>query len=95
MGERAWGPQTFSLTQRSFSPWSSYCGTFKVKTLPCQSPELEAALAPIQAPVALAAEEAERKEASSCSTSRSNCLDSILRSGHPGTFSAWGPRPSS
>ncbi|XP_017920103.1 PREDICTED: period circadian protein homolog 1 isoform X3 [Capra hircus] len=54
-------------------------GTFKVKTLPCQSLELEAAPAPIQAPVALAAEEAERKEASSCSYQQINCLDSILR----------------
>ncbi|XP_070629156.1 period circadian protein homolog 1 isoform X1 [Bos indicus] len=54
-------------------------GTFKAKTLPCQSPDLEAAPAPIQAPVALAAEDAERKEASSCSYQQINCLDSILR----------------
>ncbi|CAI9163019.1 unnamed protein product [Rangifer tarandus platyrhynchus] len=68
-------------------------GTFKAKTLPCQSPDLEAAPAPIQAPLALAVEEAERKEASSCSYQQINCLDSILRSGHPGSFSAWGPSP--
>ncbi|KAF4012353.1 hypothetical protein G4228_004333 [Cervus hanglu yarkandensis] len=54
-------------------------GTFKAKTLPCQSPDLEAAPAPIQAPLALAIEEAERKEASSCSYQQINCLDSILR----------------
>ncbi|XP_055432585.1 period circadian protein homolog 1 isoform X2 [Bubalus kerabau] len=54
-------------------------GTFKAKTLPCPSPDLEASPAPIQAPVALAAEEAERKEASSCSYQQINCLDSILR----------------
>ncbi|XP_060999403.1 period circadian protein homolog 1 isoform X4 [Dama dama] len=54
-------------------------GTFKAKTLPCQSPDLEAAPAPIQAPLALAVEEAERKEASSCSYQQINCLDSILR----------------
>ncbi|XP_036692654.1 period circadian protein homolog 1 isoform X1 [Balaenoptera musculus] len=56
-------------------------GTFKAKTLPCQSadPELEVAPAPIQAPLALAPEEAERKEASSCSYQQINCLDSILR----------------
>ncbi|KAF6297911.1 hypothetical protein mRhiFer1_000155 [Rhinolophus ferrumequinum] len=56
-------------------------GTFKTKTLPCQSPdpELEAAPAPVQAPLAVAPEEAERKEASSCSYQQINCLDSILR----------------
>ncbi|XP_059937480.1 period circadian protein homolog 1 isoform X3 [Mesoplodon densirostris] len=56
-------------------------GTFKAKALPCQSadPELEVAPAPIQAPLALAPEEAERKEASSCSYQQINCLDSILR----------------
>ncbi|XP_057571053.1 period circadian protein homolog 1 [Hippopotamus amphibius kiboko] len=56
-------------------------GIFKGKTLPCQSPdpECEAAPAPIQAPLALAPEEAERKEASSCSYQQINCLDSILR----------------
>ncbi|XP_069857549.1 period circadian protein homolog 1 isoform X2 [Dipodomys merriami] len=54
---------------------------FKAKALPCQSPdpELEAAPAPIQASLALAPEEAERKEASSCSYQQINCLDSILR----------------
>ncbi|XP_032472761.1 period circadian protein homolog 1 isoform X1 [Phocoena sinus] len=56
-------------------------GTFKAKTLPCQSadPELEVAPALTQAPLALAPEEAERKEASSCSYQQINCLDSILR----------------
>ncbi|XP_073903016.1 period circadian protein homolog 1 isoform X3 [Castor canadensis] len=56
-------------------------GTFKAKALPCQSPnlELEAASAPIQASLALAPEEAERKETSSCSYQQINCLDSILR----------------
>ncbi|KAB0365794.1 hypothetical protein FD754_009950 [Muntiacus muntjak] len=54
-------------------------GTFKAKTLPCQSPGVEAVPAPIQAPLALAVEEAERKEASSCSYQQINCLDSILR----------------
>ncbi|XP_066878056.1 period circadian protein homolog 1 isoform X4 [Kogia breviceps] len=42
-------------------------------------PELEVAPPPIQAPLALAPEEAERKEASSCSYQQINCLDSILR----------------
>ncbi|XP_007467274.1 PREDICTED: period circadian protein homolog 1-like, partial [Lipotes vexillifer] len=42
-------------------------------------PELEVAPALIQAPLALAPEEAERKEASSCSYQQINCLDSILR----------------
>ncbi|KAK2111187.1 amino acid permease [Saguinus oedipus] len=56
-------------------------GTFKVKAPPCQSPdpELETGPAPIQAPLALAPEEAERKEASSSSYQQINCLDSILR----------------
>ncbi|PNJ12788.1 PER1 isoform 11 [Pongo abelii] len=56
-------------------------GTFKAKALPCQSPdpELEMGSAPIQAPLALAPEEAEKKEASSCSYQQINCLDSILR----------------
>ncbi|XP_055223408.2 period circadian protein homolog 1 isoform X3 [Gorilla gorilla gorilla] len=56
-------------------------GTFKAKALPCQSPdpELEAGSAPVQAPLALVPEEAERKEASSCSYQQINCLDSILR----------------
>ncbi|XP_054544796.1 period circadian protein homolog 1 isoform X3 [Talpa occidentalis] len=56
-------------------------GTFKAKTLPCQSsdPELEVASASIQAPLALAPEDTERKEASSCSYQQINCLDSILR----------------
>ncbi|KAK2509337.1 hypothetical protein MC885_006599 [Smutsia gigantea] len=67
-----------------FSPLSllvSATGTFKAKTLPCQSPdpELEATPAPVQAPLALVPEEAERKEASSCSYQQINCLDSILR----------------
>ena len=80
----AWGgagPMTFSPTQRSFSLLGPATGTFKAKTLPCQSadPELEVAPAPIQAPLALAPEEAERKEASSCSYQQINCLDSILR----------------
>ncbi|XP_030717363.1 period circadian protein homolog 1 [Globicephala melas] len=56
-------------------------GTFKAKTLPCQSadPELEVAPALTQALVASAPEEAERKEASGCSYQQINCLDSILR----------------
>ncbi|XP_048653985.1 period circadian protein homolog 1 isoform X2 [Marmota marmota marmota] len=56
-------------------------GTFKTKALPCQSPdpELEAAPALTQAPPPLVPEEAERKEASSCSYQQINCLDSILR----------------
>uniref|UniRef100_A0A9L0JNJ2 Period circadian regulator 1 n=1 Tax=Equus asinus TaxID=9793 RepID=A0A9L0JNJ2_EQUAS len=56
-------------------------GTFKAKTLPNQSPDpdLEAPPAPIQAPLALIPEEAERKEASTCSYQQINCLDSILR----------------
>ncbi|XP_054431672.1 period circadian protein homolog 1 isoform X2 [Pteronotus mesoamericanus] len=56
-------------------------GTFKAKNLYCQSPdpELRADPALVQAPPALAPEEAERKEASSCSYQQINCLDSILR----------------
>ncbi|XP_070419393.1 period circadian protein homolog 1 isoform X3 [Equus przewalskii] len=56
-------------------------GTFKAKTLPNQSPDpdLEAAPAPIQAPLALIPEKDERKEASTCSYQQINCLDSILR----------------
>ncbi|XP_012581845.1 PREDICTED: period circadian protein homolog 1 isoform X3 [Condylura cristata] len=56
-------------------------GTFKAKTLPCQpsDPELEVASASIQAPLALAPEDTDRKEASSCSYQQINCLDSILR----------------
>ncbi|XP_004857536.1 period circadian protein homolog 1 isoform X2 [Heterocephalus glaber] len=56
-------------------------GTFKAKALPSQSrnPELEAVPAPIQSPLSLAPEEAERKETSSCSYQQINCLDSILR----------------
>ncbi|XP_062071971.1 period circadian protein homolog 1 isoform X2 [Lepus europaeus] len=56
-------------------------GTFKAKALPSQSPDpgLEVAPAPIQAPLALVPEEAEQKEASSCSYQQINCLDSILR----------------
>ncbi|XP_034502847.1 period circadian protein homolog 1 isoform X1 [Ailuropoda melanoleuca] len=56
-------------------------GTFKAKTLSCQSPdpELETVPAPVQAPLTLAPEEAERKEASGCSYQQINCLDGILR----------------
>ncbi|XP_034845442.1 period circadian protein homolog 1 isoform X3 [Mirounga leonina] len=56
-------------------------GTFKAKTLSCQSPdpELEVVPAPDQAPLTLTPDEAERKEASSCSYQQINCLDSILR----------------
>ncbi|XP_035950423.1 period circadian protein homolog 1 isoform X2 [Halichoerus grypus] len=56
-------------------------GTFKAKTLSCQSPdpELEVVPAPAQAPLTLTPDEAERKEASSCSYQQINCLDSILR----------------
>nr|AAQ99156.1 period 1 [Mesocricetus auratus] len=56
-------------------------GTLKAKVLSCQSPnpELEVAPAPDQVPLALAPEEPERKEASSCSYQQINCLDSILR----------------
>lgn len=54
---------------------------FRAKTLPCHSPdpEMEAASVPVQAPLVLAPEETERKEASSCSYQQINCLDSILR----------------
>ncbi|XP_066120295.1 period circadian protein homolog 1 [Saccopteryx bilineata] len=56
-------------------------GTFKAKNLSClpPDPELGAQPAPVQAPLASAPEEAERKEASSCSYQQINCLDSILR----------------
>uniref|UniRef100_G3TUM4 Period circadian regulator 1 n=1 Tax=Loxodonta africana TaxID=9785 RepID=G3TUM4_LOXAF len=54
-------------------------GTFKAKALPCQSPELEVALAPVHVPLGLAHEEGEKKEASTCSYQQINCLDSILR----------------
>ncbi|XP_023586853.1 period circadian protein homolog 1 isoform X2 [Trichechus manatus latirostris] len=56
-------------------------GTFQAKALPCQSPdpELEVAPAPIHVPLALAPEETERKEASTCSYQQINCLDSVLR----------------
>ncbi|KAF6091983.1 hypothetical protein HJG60_000150 [Phyllostomus discolor] len=56
-------------------------GTFKAKTLHCQSPDPELQVDPAvaQAPQALAPEEAERKETSSCSYQQINCLDSILR----------------
>ncbi|XP_025776083.1 LOW QUALITY PROTEIN: period circadian protein homolog 1 [Puma concolor] len=56
-------------------------GTFKAKTLSCQSPdpELEMVPAPVQAPLTLTPEEVERKEASGCSYQQINCLDSILR----------------
>ncbi|XP_040485921.1 period circadian protein homolog 1 isoform X1 [Ursus maritimus] len=56
-------------------------GTFKAKTLSCQSPdaELETVPAPVQAPLTLTPEEAERKEASGCSYQQINCLDGILR----------------
>nr|KAF6295007.1 hypothetical protein mMyoMyo1_000156 [Myotis myotis] len=55
--------------------------TVKAKTLYCQSPdpELEADTALVQAPPAVAPEEAVRKEPSSCSYQQINCLDSILR----------------
>ncbi|XP_058561933.1 period circadian protein homolog 1 isoform X1 [Neofelis nebulosa] len=56
-------------------------GTFKAKTLSCQSPdpELEMVPAPVQAPLTLTPEEVERKEANGCSYQQINCLDSILR----------------
>uniref|UniRef100_A0A673VH13 Period circadian regulator 1 n=1 Tax=Suricata suricatta TaxID=37032 RepID=A0A673VH13_SURSU len=56
-------------------------GTFKAKTLSSQSPdpELEIVPAPVQAPLPLTPEEAERKEANGCSYQQINCLDSILR----------------
>lgn len=57
-------------------------GTFKAKVVPCQSPnpELEVVPASDPAPLALATEEPERKEASGCSSYQQiNCLDSILR----------------
>uniref|UniRef100_A0A8C3WS55 Period circadian regulator 1 n=1 Tax=Catagonus wagneri TaxID=51154 RepID=A0A8C3WS55_9CETA len=62
-------------------PRTPATGTFKARTLPCQSPdpELEAAPAPSQAPPASVPEETERKDASSCSYQQINCLDSILR----------------
>ncbi|XP_036692658.1 period circadian protein homolog 1 isoform X2 [Balaenoptera musculus] len=75
------GQQLFIESRARPLPQPRVPGTFKAKTLPCQSadPELEVAPAPIQAPLALAPEEAERKEASSCSYQQINCLDSILR----------------
>ncbi|XP_003996241.4 period circadian protein homolog 1 isoform X2 [Felis catus] len=56
-------------------------GTFKAKTLSCQSPdpELEMVPAPVQAPLTLTPEEVERKEANGCSYQQINCLDGILR----------------
>ncbi|XP_004594821.2 period circadian protein homolog 1 isoform X1 [Ochotona princeps] len=56
-------------------------GTFKAKALGSQSPdpELEVSPAPVQAPLAFVPEEAEQKEASTCSYQQINCLDSILR----------------
>ncbi|XP_040309229.1 period circadian protein homolog 1 isoform X2 [Herpailurus yagouaroundi] len=56
-------------------------GTFKAKTLSCQSPdpELEMVPAPVQAPLTSTPEEVERKEANGCSYQQINCLDSILR----------------
>ncbi|XP_047562513.1 period circadian protein homolog 1 isoform X2 [Lutra lutra] len=56
-------------------------GTFKAKTLSCHSPDLELEMvpAPLQAPLTLTPEEAERKDASTCSYQQINCLDSILR----------------
>lgn len=55
--------------------------TVQARTLSCQSPDpaLEADPALVPAPPAVAPEEAERKEASSCSYQQINCLDSILR----------------
>ncbi|KAM6163424.1 period circadian protein homolog 1 [Rhynchocyon petersi] len=55
--------------------------TFKTKVLCSQSPgpEIEAVSTPVHPPVALPPEEAERKEASTCSYQQINCLDSILR----------------
>lgn len=91
------GPLTFTPTQRSlsllFSLLGAATGTFKAKTLSCQSPdpELEMVPAPVQAPLTLTPEEVERKEANGCSYQQINCLDSILRSGYPGTFSHLGP----
>ena len=91
------GPLTFTPTQRSlsllFSLLGAATGTFKAKTLSCQSPdpELEMVPAPVQAPLTLTPEEVERKEANGCSYQQINCLDGILRSGYPGTFSHLGP----
>ncbi|XP_025719817.1 period circadian protein homolog 1 isoform X1 [Callorhinus ursinus] len=64
-----------------FSLLGPATGTFKAKTISCQSPdpELEVVPAPVQAPLTLTPDEAERKEASSCSYQQINCLDSILR----------------
>ncbi|XP_006863464.1 PREDICTED: period circadian protein homolog 1 [Chrysochloris asiatica] len=57
-------------------------GTSKAKALPCQFPDPEQEVAPapgLHAPLALVPEEAERKDASTCSYQQINCLDSILR----------------
>lgn len=97
---RPGGPLTFAPTQRSsslpFSLLGPATGTFKAKTLSCQSPdaELETVPAPVQAPLTLTPEEAERKEASGCSYQQINCLDGILRYGHPGTLAPLGPSPT-
>lgn len=80
-----WGSPDFRPNPEELvSPFSLLglaTGTFKAKTLSCQSPdpELEMVPAPLQAPLALSPEEAERKDASTCSYQQINCLDSILR----------------
>ncbi|XP_027980849.1 period circadian protein homolog 1 isoform X3 [Eumetopias jubatus] len=80
-----WGSHDFRPNPEELvSPFSLLgpaTGTFKAKTISCQSPdpELEVVPAPVQAPLTLTPDEVERKEASSCSYQQINCLDSILR----------------
>lgn len=85
---RLGAPLALTPTHLPFPVLAPATGTFKAKALPLQprDAEPEAVPAPSQAPLALAPEEAERKEASGCSYQQINCLDSILRLGPPGTF---------
>lgn len=78
---RLGAPLALTPTHLPFPVLAPATGTFKAKALPLQprDAEPEAVPAPSQAPLALAPEEAERKEASGCSYQQINCLDSILR----------------
>lgn len=81
-GMRAGKLQSCCLNpEELFSPFSQATGTFKAKTFPCQppAPELDIAPAPVQASLALAPEESEKKETPTSSYQQINCLDSILR----------------
>lgn len=83
VGSETWGSPDLHPNPKELSLLLSLpaTGTFKAKTLPCQSADLELEATPLpgQAPLALVTEEAERKESSSCSYQQINCLDSILR----------------